>query len=78
MGGRGFCRRKPKLESYTLCHVGADGVVRTLEVQAKCQTEALRKFNVFLNILNLYHAGASDEQVLQVVKENSNNNGGEP
>ena len=85
MGGRGFYRKKGhprskpkqkaekvggKPESYTLCHLGTDGVVRTLEVEAKSRNEAFRKFNIFLNILDLYHAGASDEQIVSFIEKN--------
>ena len=63
-------KAKVKLESYTLCHLGTDGVVRTLEVEAKSQAEAFKKFNTFLDILDLYHAGASDEQIVSFIQRN--------
>jgi len=92
MGGKGFKQKahppsKPKqkakkvggkLENYTLCHVGTDGVIRTLEVEAKSQKQAFKKFNIFLNILDLYSAGASDEQILDFIKQNPIDDGGEP
>jgi hypothetical protein len=61
---------KDKLETYTLCHLGADGVVRTLEVKARSQQEAFKKFNNFLNILDLCYAGASDEQIASFIQKN--------
>ena len=77
MSGKGFCKPKQKakkvrgkLETYTLCHLGADGVVCTLEVKAESQEQAFRKFNTFLDILDLHHAGASDEQILSFIQKN--------
>jgi hypothetical protein len=63
-------KTKGKLENYTLCHLGADGVVRTLEVKAESQRQAFRKFNSFLDILDLCYVGASDEEILDFIKKN--------
>jgi hypothetical protein len=61
---------KGKLENYTLCHLGADGVVRTLEVKAESQEQGFKKFNTFLDILDLCYAGASDEQIESFIQKN--------
>jgi len=63
MSGKGFGRtlqalpvkakrKKPKdkLESYTLCHVGRDGISRILELKARSHKEALRKFNALSSL----------------------------
>jgi hypothetical protein len=68
---------KDKLESYTLCHLGKDGVFRTLKLKAKSQKEALRKFSIFINTLNLCLSGATDEEILSFLDQNPINDGGE-
>jgi len=77
MSRKGFCKPKQKakkvsgkLENYTLCHLGADGVVRSLEIKAKSREQAFRKFNIFLDILDLCCVGASDEEILDFTKKN--------
>ena len=83
MTGKGFAKasqaltvkpkgKKPKhkLESYTLCHLGKDGVFRTLELKAKSEKEALRKFNAFLDVLELCLAGVYDQEILAFMEEN--------
>ena len=90
MTGKGFAKasqaltvkpkgKKPKhkLESYTLCHLGKDGVFRTLELKAKSQSEALRKFNIFLDVLELCLAEAPDEEILNFIEQNPIDDGGE-
>ena len=68
---------KDKLESYTLCHLGKDGVFRSLKLKAKSQKEALRKFNIFLDVLELCLAEAPDEEILSFIQRNPINDGGE-
>ena len=63
-------KAKNKLQSYTLCHFGRDGVFRSLELKAKSEQEAFRKFNVFLDVLELCLAGASDQEILKFMEEN--------
>jgi hypothetical protein len=83
MSGRGFGkplqalpvkpkgkRADDKFKSYTLCHFGRDGVFRSLELKAKSEQEAFRKFNVFLDVLELCLAGASDQEILKFMEEN--------
>jgi hypothetical protein len=91
MTGRGFAKpsqalpvrakgkkaAKDKLESYTLCHLGKDGVFRTLKLKAKSQREALRKFSIFLDVLELCLAEAPDEQILDFLHRNPISDGGE-
>ena len=91
MTGRGFAKpsqalpvrakgkkaAKDKLESYTLCHLGKDGVFRTLKLKAKSQKEAFRKFSIFINTLNLCLSGATDEEILRFLDQNPINDGGE-
>ena len=91
MSGKGFSktpqtlpvkakRKKPKdkLESYTLCHVGRDGISRILELKARSHKEALRKFNIFVGLLDLRLSGASDEELLNFIEQNTIDDGGEP
>jgi len=91
MSGKGFSktlqalpvkakRKKPKdkLQSFTLCHFGRDGISRILELKAKSQREALRKFNIFVGLLDLRLSGASDEEFLKFIEQNPIDDGGEP
>ncbi len=69
---------KDKLESYTLCHFGRDGISRILKLKAKSQKAALRKFNIFVNSLDLCLSEASDEELLNFIEQNPIDDGGEP
>jgi hypothetical protein len=70
-------KARHKVKSYGLCHFGRDGVVRVLEVPAKSDKEAVKKCNAFLDILDLYLLGASDEELLNFVEQNPID-GGQP
>ena len=70
-------KAKGKLESYTLCHFGRDGVFRTLKLKAKSQKEALRKFSIFIDTLNLCLSDATDEEILNFLDQNPIDDGGE-
>ena len=70
-------RAKDKLESYTLCHLGKDGVFRSLKLKAKSQKEALRKFSIFIDTLNLCLSDATDEEILNFLDQNPIDDGGE-
>ncbi len=76
--GKGKKAAQDKLQSYTLCHLGKDGVFRTLKLQAKSQKEAFRKFNIFLDVLELCLAEAPDEQILDFLHRNPIDGGVEP
>ena len=91
MSGKGFSkaaqalpvkakRKKPKdkLQSYTLCHFGRDGVSRILKLKAKSQKEALRKFNIFVDVLDLCLSEASDEEILSFMEANPIDTGAKP
>ncbi len=91
MTGRGFAKpsqalpvrakgkkaAKDQFESYTLCHLGKDGVFRTLKLKAKSQREALKKFSIFIDTLNLCLSDATDEQILDFLSRNAISDGGE-
>jgi hypothetical protein len=68
---------KDKLQSYSLCHVGRDGVVRILELEAKSDEQAFKKFSAFVDILNLYLSNATDEEILNFIERNPIDDGGE-
>jgi hypothetical protein len=51
-------------------HLGSDGVLRSLCLKARSKTEALEKFRVFVQVLELCLAKAPDEKILQFVEEN--------
>ena len=85
MRGRGFCKEKAhprskpkqkakkvkgKLDEYVLIHHGRDGNVRVLRLKATSLAEASRKFNIFIDTLNLCLSQASDEEILRFVEEN--------
>ncbi len=71
-------KAKDKLQSYTLCHVGRDGVVRILELQARSDEQAFKKFSAFIDVLNLYLSDATDQQILYFFEQNPIDDGGEP
>jgi hypothetical protein len=83
MSGRGFGKPlqalpvKPKgkkargkFEEYVLIHHGRDGNVRVLKLKATSLAEASRKFNIYLDLRDLYLAGATDEQLLDHMERN--------
>jgi len=63
-------KAKGKLEEYVLIHHGRDGNVRVLKLKASSLAEASRKFNIFIDTLNLCLSQASDEEILRFVEEN--------
>jgi exonuclease V gamma subunit len=75
---KGKQKAKDKLETYTLCHFGRDGVFRVLNLAAKSDEEATRKFNAFLDVLDLCLSQASDEEILSFIEENPIDDGVEP
>jgi hypothetical protein len=68
MGGRGFGKvvsaKTSKPEIYTLMHSGVDGCVRVLQVEATSRKQALKKFNLFIDLLNACLGDATDQQIL--------------
>jgi hypothetical protein len=85
MGGKGFSKEKAhppskpkqkakkvkgKLDEYVLIHHGLDGNVRVLRLKATSLAEASRKFDIFINTLNLCLSQASDEELLKFVQAN--------
>ncbi len=63
-------KARGKLEEYVLIHHGRDGNVRVLRLRASSLAEASRKFNVFVDTLNLCLSQASDEEILRFIEEN--------
>ena len=85
--GKGFGKVQPPTKAkqkaknkgtYSLCHFGREGVIRVLDVPAKSDEEAARKFNAFLNVLDLCLSQASDEKILSFIEENPIDDGVEP
>ena len=81
MSGQGFSRAKtlpvaPKSkkakgkQQYTLIHHGSDGCPCELRLEANSLAEATRKFNIYLELRDLYLAGATDEQLLNHMEGN--------
>jgi hypothetical protein len=78
--GRGFGKVQPsskgkeksksKLTEYTLLDLDRNGNVRVLRLMATCPNEATRKFNIYLELRDLYLSGASDEQLLAQMERN--------
>lgn len=68
MATKGFGKvasaKASKPEIYTLMHHGVDGCVRALRVEASSRKQALKKFNLFINLLNLCLGDATDQQIL--------------
>jgi hypothetical protein len=71
-------KAKDQLQSYTLCHVGRDGVVRILELQARSDEEAFKKLSAFVDVLNLFLSNAADEEILDFIERNPIDGGVEP
>ncbi len=71
-------KAKDKLQNYTLCHVGRDGVLRILELEARSDEEAFKKFSSFIDVLNLFLSDATDQQILNFIEQNPIDDGGEP
>jgi hypothetical protein len=76
--GRGFgkaaqalpVKAKGKLQNYTMQHLGIDGLVRVVRLKARSKSEALEKFRVFVETLELCLAGVSDEELQCFMEEN--------
>lgn len=76
--GRGFgkaaqvspARAKGKLQGYTMQHLGIDGVVRVVRLKARSETEALEKFRVFVETLELCLAGVGDKELRRFMERN--------
>jgi hypothetical protein len=76
--GRGFgkaaqgfsVKAKGKLEDYTMEHLGSDGVLRSLCLKARSKTEALEKFRIFVETLELCLAGVGDEELQCFMERN--------
>jgi hypothetical protein len=64
-------KAKGKLQNYTMEHLGSDGVVRSVRLKARSKTEALDKFQVFVQVLELCLSDADDKQILHFMQENS-------
>jgi hypothetical protein len=63
-------KAKGKFQEYVLIHHGRDGNVRVLKLKATSLAEASRKFNIYLDLRDLYLAGATDEQLLDHMERN--------
>jgi len=57
-------------QQYILIHHGSDGCLRELRLEANSLAEATRKFNIYLDLRDLYLAGATDEQLLDHMERN--------
>ena len=64
-------RKKIKGEQeYLLIHHGSDGCPCGLRLEADSLAEATRKFSIYLDLRDLYLAGATDEQLLDHMEGN--------
>jgi len=82
MSGKGFgtpgvilpSKRKRKKtkgkQEYLLIHHGSDGYPCELRLEANSLAEATRKFNTYLDLRDLYLAGATDKQLLDHMEGN--------
>ena len=57
-------------QQYILIHHGSDECPRELRLEANSLAEATRKFNIYLDLRDLYLAGATDEQLLDHMERN--------
>ena len=63
-------KAKGKLQNYTMQHLGIDGVVRSVPLKARSKTEALEKFRIFVETLELCLAGVGDEELQRFMERN--------
>jgi hypothetical protein len=66
---RKYKKAKGKQE-YLLIHHGSDGYPCGLRLEADSLAEATRKFNTYLDLQDLYLAGASDKELLDHMEAN--------
>jgi hypothetical protein len=66
-------RKRKKIkgkQEYLLIHHGSDGCPREVRLEANSLAEATRKFNIYLDLRDLYLAGATDEELLHHMEVN--------
>jgi hypothetical protein len=66
-------RKRKKIkgkQEYLLIHHDSDGCPCGLRLEADSLAEATRKFSIYLNLRDLYLAGASDKELLDHMEVN--------